>query len=105
MLSSQETIRVALGERSYPIEIGSGNLAEVGRFLSKLGGADHVALITDSNVEPLFAAAVGESLWRKLLELGSDRKTVVAALGGGVVGDLAGFVAATYARGLRLLQI
>jgi 3-dehydroquinate synthase len=40
-----------------------------------------------------------------MLELGADRKTVVAALGGGVVGDLAGFVAATYARGLRFLQI
>src|SRR4051812_5934778 len=116
---SQETIRVALGERSYPIEIGSGNLPEVGRFLAKLGRAEHVALITDSNVEPLFSAAVGasfaqldcevdllvveagepskavemaDSLWRKLLDLGADRKTVVAALGGGVIGDLAGFV-------------
>ncbi len=132
MSSSQETIRVSLGERSYPIEIGSGNSAEVGRFVSKLGGADHVAVITDSNVEPLFAAAVGQSfaefdaevdllvveagepaksvavadsLWRKMLELGADRKTVVAALGGGVIGDLAGFIAATYARGLRFLQI
>ena len=46
------------------------------------------------------SAAVAESLWRQLLELGADRKTVVVALGGGVVGDLAGFVAATYARGL-----
>jgi 3-dehydroquinate synthase len=132
MPSTQETLRVALGERSYPIEIDSGNLLEVGSFLSKLGGAAHVVLITDSNVEPLFASAVGDSFaqfdaevdllvieagepsksaavaeagWRKLLELGADRKTVVAALGGGVVGDLAGFVAATYARGLRFLQI
>jgi 3-dehydroquinate synthase len=132
MPSLQETIRVSLGERSYPIEIGSGNLAEVWRFLSKLGGADHVAVVTDSNVEPLFAAAVGagfaeidaevdllvveagepsksaavaDSLWRKMLDLGADRQTVVAALGGGVIGDLAGFIAATYARGLRFLQI
>ncbi len=50
-------------------------------------------------------AAVAESLWRQLLELGADRKTIVVALGGGVVGDLAGFVAATYARGVGLLQI
>ncbi|HKD38242.1 MAG TPA: 3-dehydroquinate synthase, partial [Pirellulales bacterium] len=132
MSFSLEIIRVSLGERSYPIEIGSGNLADVGRFLSTLGGADHVALITDSNVEPLFAAAVGasfaefdvevdllvveagepsksaavaDSLWQKMLELGADRKTIVAALGGGVIGDLAGFIAATYARGLRFLQI
>jgi 3-dehydroquinate synthase len=48
---------------------------------------------------------VADYLWRELLELGADRKTVVVALGGGVVGDLAGFVAATYARGLGLLQI
>jgi 3-dehydroquinate synthase len=89
-------------------------------------------LVTDSNVEPLYAAEVGdclgkdgcevdlivveagepskavgiaESAWEKLLDIGADRQTVVAALGGGVVGDLAGFIAATYARGLRYLQI
>ena len=44
-------------------------------------------------------------LWQGLLELGADRKTVVVAVGGGVVGDLAGFIAATYARGLRFLQV
>jgi 3-dehydroquinate synthase len=127
-----ETIRVALGERSYPIVIGTGNLADAGRFLANLGGFDHVVLVTDSHVEPLYASAVGDRLaqdgaevdlvvieagepskaaavaeaaWEKLLDVGADRQTVVAALGGGVVGDLAGFVAATFARGLRLLQI
>ena len=44
-------------------------------------------------------------LWDKLLELGADRKTVVVAVGGGVVGDLAGFVAATFARGLPFVQV
>ena len=44
-------------------------------------------------------------LWQGLLDLGADRKTVVVAVGGGVVGDLAGFIAATYARGLRFLQV
>jgi 3-dehydroquinate synthetase len=48
---------------------------------------------------------VAASLWQGLLELGADRKTVVAAVGGGVIGDLAGFIAATYARGLRFLQL
>ena len=48
---------------------------------------------------------VAASLWQGLLDLGADRKTVVAAVGGGVVGDLAGFIAATYARGLRFLQV
>ena len=44
-------------------------------------------------------------LWERLLELGADRKSVVIAVGGGVVGDLAGFVAATFARGLRFFQV
>ncbi len=132
MTDSIETIRVSLGERSYPIEIGTGNLAEAGAFLKELGGQGHAVLVTDSNVEPLYAArgrrqlrgggldvdllvvdagepskaaAVAEAAWEKMLELGADRKTVVAALGGGVVGDLAGFVAATFARGLRFLQV
>ena len=55
--------------------------------------------------EPAKSVAAAEPVWRKLLELGADRKTVVVAVGGGVVGDLAGFVAATYARGLRFLQV
>ena len=132
MTEPKQTIRVALAERSYPIEIGTGTLAEAGRFLAELGGADHAVLITDEHVEPLHAAAVAKSLsqagtavnlavvepgepakcvvaadalWHKLLELGADRQTVVVALGGGVIGDLAGFVAATFARGIRLLQI
>ena len=92
----------------------------------------HVVLITDDNVQKPHAMRVAESLgeqdievdvivvepgeesksldvaaglWQGLLELGADRKTVVAAVGGGVVGDLAGFIAATYARGLRFLQV
>jgi 3-dehydroquinate synthase len=48
---------------------------------------------------------VAEQLWEQLLDQGADRQTVVVALGGGVVGDLAGFVAATFARGLRFVQI
>ena len=132
MTAPQQTLRVALAERSYPIEIGTGTLADSGRFLSQLGGAAQAVIITDEHVEPLYAATVANSLtqtgakvnlavvepgepakcvvvadalWHKLLELGADRRTVVAALGGGVIGDLAGFVAATFARGIRLLQI
>ena len=132
MTAPQQTIRVALGERSYPIEIGTGTLADAGRFLTQLGGTAHAVIITDEHVEPLHAAKVAgsltqtgakvdlavvepgepakcvvaaDALWHKLLELGADRRTVVVALGGGVIGDLAGFVAATFARGIRLLQI
>jgi 3-dehydroquinate synthase len=94
--------------------------------------ATHVVLITDENVEPTHATTVAErldesgldvdlvviesgeesksvdvadQLWTQMLEVGADRKTLVIAVGGGVVGDLAGFVAATYARGLGFLQV
>ncbi len=53
--------------------------------------------------KPSKSVEVADHLWQKLLELGADRKTAVVAVGGGVIGDLAGFVAATYARGLPLL--
>ena len=48
---------------------------------------------------------VAAELWEQMLDQGADRKSVVVALGGGVVGDLAGFVAATFARGLRFVQV
>jgi 3-dehydroquinate synthase len=131
-VSETTTVQVQLSERSYPIEIGSGNLARTGQTVAALGDFTHAVVITDTNVEPLhatvcaerLAAAVadvdllvveaGESsksvemadrLWHELLQLGADRKTLVVAAGGGVVGDLAGFVAATFARGLPFVQI
>ncbi len=124
-------VEVVLAERGYTIEIGTGNLAEADRFVDQRGGATHVALITDDNVVDRHARPVAESLaqhadvdilaiepgetakcvdtadvlWQKLLEIGADRRTVVVAVGGGVVGDLAGFIAATFARGLPFIQI
>jgi 3-dehydroquinate synthase len=132
MHADPQTIRVNLADRSYDIQIGRGNLAEAGRFLAQRAKVTHVVLVTDDHVHKPHAMRAAESLgeqeietdvivvepgeeaksidvaaslWQGLLELGADRKTVVAAVGGGVVGDLAGFVAATYARGLPLLQI
>jgi 3-dehydroquinate synthase len=129
---SLHTVRVNLGERSYDIEIGAGNLGQAGRFLRDRCQATHAVLITDEHVEQPHAMTVGESLgqaeirtdlvviepgepsksiematalWEKLLQLGADRGTVIVAVGGGVVGDLAGFVAATFARGLRFFQV
>ena len=125
-------VRVDLAERSYDIEIGTGILARVGRFLKDRGKVSHAIIFTDANVQERHAVKVAESLvgesievaivavtpgeksksvemaaklWEGMLELGADRKTVVVAVGGGVVGDLAGFIAATFARGLRFLQI
>ena len=71
--------------------------------LANSGATVHTIIVEPG--EQTKSAAFAESLWRQMLELGADRKTIVAALGGGVVGDLVGFVAATYARGLGLLQI
>ena len=120
-----------LAERGYDISIGSGKLVRAGEFVASCCQASHVVVITDRNVESLHAAPVIESLvnaglrvdqvvvepgestksvlkadelWRALLKFGTDRKSVVAAVGGGVVGDLAGFIAAADARGISFVQ-
>jgi 3-dehydroquinate synthase len=125
-------VRVNLAVRSYDIEVSAGNLCHTGRFLTERSTVSHAVLITDENVETPHAVAVAQSLvnasvqvdlvvvesgeqsksvatatalWEKLLGLGADRKSVVVAVGGGVVGDLAGFIAATFARGIRFLQV
>ncbi len=127
-----QTLRVDLAERGYDIEIGAGNLSGVGRFLAERGKVSHAVIVTDENVREPYAVDVAESLteqqievdviviepgetsksidmaaglWNGMLELGADRSSVVVAVGGGVVGDLAGFAAATYARGVRFLQV
>ena len=128
-----ETVHVELGVRSYDIVIGSGNLRDAVPEIARQMRLSHAVVITDDNVETPHAIAVAESLsdgadatvdlmvigagetsksvqtaellWNRLLEANTDRKTVVVAVGGGVIGDLAGFIAATYARGLRFVQI
>jgi len=129
---SIQCLRIDLAERSYNIEIGSGNLSRITDFLLECGRVSHAVVISDENVQKLHASVVAEELanrsidvdmivvepgetsksidvaaglWHGMLELGADRKTVVVAVGGGVVGDLAGFIAATYARGVRFLQV
>lgn len=125
-----DRVRVELGERSYDILIGQGLLERTAEFLAPLNLGKRGIIITDSNVEPLFAAKLkaaltgysvtvltvpaGEAskslrqanrLFEKLPRLKLDRKSFVIALGGGVVGDLAGFVAAAYLRGINFIQI
>ncbi len=125
-------VDVRLGSRAYSIEIAQGNLSDAGAFFAARSDASHTVVIADANVESPHAVQVAESLaqrgldvdivvvepgepsksvevaaelWQKLLDLGASRTSVIAAVGGGVVGDLAGFVAATYARGLEFIQI
>jgi 3-dehydroquinate synthase len=126
-----QTLRVSLGERSYPIHIGTGLLARadlVVPFLSR----KRVAVVTNTTVAPLFLDPIADALAREGVEVvriilpdGEDHKdwqtlnkvfdallkqrcgrdTTLVALGGGVIGDLAGFAAATYQRGVSYIQV
>lgn len=122
-------VMVELGARRYPIRIGRGLLADAAGLSALLPGR-HVLVVSDENVAPRYAAPVEAALagktWRTLVlpagereknlarfaevlealaGLGASRDATVIALGGGVVGDLAGFAAACWMRGVRFLQL
>lgn len=124
-----ETVKVELGERSYPIHVGAGLLEQADLIRSELGGGRAV-VITNDVVAPLYGEKVrqllgdhfadqivlpdGEAhkhletisgIYDRLMAGKYDRKTTLVALGGGVVGDITGFAAATYQRGINFLQI
>lgn len=125
-------VNVELGERSYPIYVQSGLSDQLARFLGEHHLDQQLFLITDENVQPLYGerilaglqdggmkaerivAPAGErskslqqanEIYTRLLENHADRNSVIIALGGGVVGDLAGFVAATFMRGVPFVQV
>jgi 3-dehydroquinate synthase len=120
-----ESLRVELGERSYPIHIGSGLLSSKEFYAPHLGG---VAVVTNAVVAPLYLSQVKKALgdtadiivadgegaksWQGvaqvvdgLLAARLGRDGLVVALGGGVIGDLAGFAAAVYQRGVPFVQV
>ncbi len=125
-------LRVSLGERSYTIVDRSGALADCGALAAGVLRGKKVFVVSDSNVAPLYGEQVLDSLrdagfepylltvpageeskcpsrlaalWESLAAGGISRTDCVAALGGGVVGDLAGFAAATMLRGVDFLQL
>jgi 3-dehydroquinate synthase len=126
------TVHVALGSRSYPILVGDGLLASLGKRCQPLGLAPRCAVIADANVAPRFAhialaslsdagfhpvlvtvpagepakrLRVVEHCFNQLAAHRLERRSFVVALGGGVTGDLAGFVAAAYLRGIAFVQV
>jgi 3-dehydroquinate synthase len=124
-------IQIELGERSYPIVIGSGLLGSSLTY-QDIPKAATALVVSNTTVAPLYAAQLAEALRQRygkvllvtlpdgevhkdwptlqlifdaLLENGCDRKTVLFALGGGVVGDMTGFAAASYMRGVPFVQV
>jgi 3-dehydroquinate synthase len=125
------TLQLDLGERSYPIHIGSQLLDQAGLYKKHIKGT-FTAVVTNETVAPLYADRVVKTLegigqkvklivlpdgeafktWEVLqkifdglLENSADRKTTLVALGGGVIGDMTGFAAACYMRGIRFIQV
>ena len=128
----RRTVEVALEGRRYAVEIGPGLIETAGERLAPFLPRARTAVVTDERVAPLHAERLGASLERagvasslivlpageetksweglaglsdQLLALGLDRGDVIIALGGGVIGDLTGFAAAIYKRGIDFIQV
>lgn len=123
-------LSVNLGKNSYPIYIENGILSKCGTYLPQVFQGRRIMIVSDDNVFPLYGETVLSSLkdyechtlvlphgeptksfqslpriYSALLEAKLSRSDLVIALGGGVIGDLAGFAAASYLRGISLVQI
>jgi 3-dehydroquinate synthase len=126
------SLNVELGDRSYPITIGRGLLDDAALLTRHIGGSGKVAIVTNTTVAPLYLDKVAAPLraagrevvtivlpdgeeyknWQSLNQVFDallankcDRKTTLVALGGGVIGDLTGYAAASYMRGVPFVQI
>jgi 3-dehydroquinate synthase len=131
-VSGPERLTVALGARGYDIVIGRGLMDQAGALLAPVLRRKHAIVVTDAHVAPLYLARLGAALAAAAIEHhaivlppgeptkdfthfaglceavlahGIERATPIVALGGGVVGDLAGFAAATLLRGLDFVQV
>ncbi len=126
-----KTLEVDLGDRSYPIYIGTGLIDQPNLF-SACKKATSIYIVTNTTVAPLYAERLTKTLetlgkpvrtiilpdgesykdWKNLqlifddlLKFGADRQTMLVALGGGVIGDMTGFAAASFMRGIRFIQV
>lgn len=126
-----KTVRIS-ASKTYEIKIGDGLLNNIGQEIRMLGGVSNICIVSDSNVFPLYGHVITESLeeagflvsnfvfpageasknaetllslLNALAKMQLKRSDVIVALGGGVVGDLAGFAAACYLRGIRFVQV
>jgi 3-dehydroquinate synthase len=128
---ARETVHVNLGPRAYDVVVTGDDIAGLAGFARRVAAGQFAFIVCDENIRDRAEAvaatlaysgfrtalavlppgeqqkclATAASLYDRLAEHGADRKTLVVAVGGGVIGDLAGFVAATYARGLPLLMV
>ncbi|MBO5364725.1 MAG: 3-dehydroquinate synthase [Clostridia bacterium] len=127
-----KSLQINLPGREYEIHIQHGLLEKAGSYLRKISAGNKATIVTDSNVGPLYAGTVTESLkkegfsvqicqvpageeskcqeqlfrlYDEMLDFGMTRSDLVVALGGGVVGDLTGYAAATLLRGIPFVQI
>jgi len=126
-----KTLEVDLGNRSYPIHIGT-DLIDQASLFEACEKATSIYIVTNTTVAPLYAARLTKTLevfgkpvrtitlpdgesykdWKNLqlifddlLKFGADRQTMLIALGGGVIGDMTGFAAASFMRGIRFIQV
>ena len=127
-VSAHQLVNVALGERSYPILIAPNALAQIADYVV----AKRVVIVTNATIAPLYLERVTHALqqankhveaiilpdgeafktqasldhiYEQLLRAKCDRKTTLLALGGGVIGDITGFAAASYMRGIPFVQV
>lgn len=130
--ASDHDVYVSLGDRSYSIHIGKGLLDSANVRFKAFVKDRHVVVISDTHVAPIYLERLKSTLksvvlgfdsvvveagersksidncdrvWQQMLSFPADRSSVVIALGGGVVGDLGGFIASTYGRGVDFIQI
>lgn len=128
--ASERTLNVALDERSYPIHIGTGLIGRADTLTPYLAG-QQVMVVTNETIAPLYLEKLRASLpahfdvrtvvlpdgeqyktieqvsriWDALLEAGFNRRCTLIALGGGVIGDMVGYAAAAYQRGVAFIQV